>query len=288
MKKFFLFVSTVFLSLFLVNNKIYAQEYPGLLMKAPFLEFYYEQTNSSTYEYIVEYGFEYIYIEELDNKEYLFVHDYPSLTKGLNRFANSYVLEDIEARTWGDDICEVYCWTRFTLRITVDKSIIDTYGNYNSDDVLQYFLNDSAFYVRYYSSDPSDPSGDYSRGYNDGYGKGFDDGFNVGRDVGYNNGYNVGYDEGYNEGHQDGRSEGYNIGYDFGYNEGYNVGYGDGVRATEPQAYQRGYNDGYEEATNTAVSKFTSNLHVWLVPAIIIVVIAGIFVGYRRERYGND
>ncbi|MEM1974307.1 MAG: hypothetical protein QXN68_05920 [Thermoplasmata archaeon] len=81
-----------------------------------------------------------------------------------------------------------------------------------------------------------------------------------------------------------GDSEGYNRGYNAGYSEGYNVGYRNGMLITEQEAYQRGYEDGI----NSAVAKPLSNLHIWLVPAIIIVVIAGIFVGYRRERHWND
>lgn len=91
----------------------------------------------------------------------------------------------------------------------------------------------------------------------------------------------VDYDIGYSNGYNNGITDGYNSGYNAGYNSGYNAGYNAGLEEADPTAYQRGYNDG-------ARSSFQANLHVWIVPAIIIVVIAGIFVGYRRERYYGD
>ncbi len=92
--------------------------------------------------------------------------------------------------------------------------------------------------------------------------------------------YNQGYNYGYNMGHQDGYSLGYDDGYDAGYDmgeaDGYDRGYDEGVRVTEPQAYQAGYNKGAQEA-------FIANMHIWIVPAIILVIATGIFVGYRRK-----
>ena len=118
------------------------------------------------------------------------------------------------------------------------------------EDISQFFENDSVMYVSYYI-EPINP--DYEIGFRDGYERGVYDGYTRGKSEGYNDGYNTGYNE----------------------------GYGDGTRASQSEAYQQGYNDG-------ARSSFQSNLHKWLVPAIIIIVIAGIFVGYRRERYGGD
>lgn len=268
MKKFLLFVSTVILSLLFVNNNAYAQELPDVLIRAPYSDHYYERTNNDTYEYTVEYLFENIFIEEPDTIEYYFVTIYSNqpFYKGYYINNNSYFIEEfyVESDQFG-------IYTLITLRVTVDIALIeDEYGTSNLyQDVIPFFRDDSALYIKYrISPEPSE----YYRGYNDGY------------EIGYNDGYN----EGIQIGEQAGYDEGYSTGYNNGYNNGYNEGYGDGVRVTEPEAYQRGYDDGYEEATNTAVSKFTSNLHVWLVPAIIIVVIAGIFVGYRRERYGGD
>lgn len=281
MKKFILFLSVVFLSLFFVNNKVHAQELPIIVMKVPLLEdsVNYIQTNENTYEFYAYYGIGDVIIWELEEDEYFMFFDMPmSYRKGIDRRTNSYELTDV--------IVHDPFWTEFEIRMTILKSIIDSYdgGFYLTN--IELFLNEvPVLYIKYI---PGTDSIEYQAGYNDGYNNGFDDGFQVGDQNGFDRGYNVGYDEGYNEGHQEGQSEGYNIGYNFGYNNGYNRGYNDGVRATEPQAYQRGYDDGYNEASNQAPIKFMSNLHVWLVPAIIIVVVAGIFVGYRRERHWND
>ena len=263
MKKFILFISIVFLSLFLVNNKVYAQGYHDGLIKIPYSEFYFERTNQYTYEFTVEYLIYDVYIteHELDDTYLFITNHYIKFRKGLDIVYDSYVLEDIYA--WIDQFS---MGTLFTLRVTVDKRLID---DYYGEDVLPFFRDNSALYVNYrISTVPSDYYRGYNDGYENGYSEGYDDGLQVGEQVGYDNGYSTGYDN--------------------GYNNGYNEGYGDGVRATEPQAYQRGYDDGYNKASNHAPIKFLSNIQVWLVPAIIIVVIAGIFVGYRRERHWND
>ena len=92
------------------------------------------------------------------------------------------------------------------------------------------------------------------------------------------------YDQGYNDGFNEGRSRGYSSGYNDGYASGYNTGYNAGLQASQQQAYQRGYEDGLKNA----YPNFINNLHQWIVPAIIVVIVAGIFVGCRRERYYND
>lgn len=122
-------------------------------------------------------------------------------------------------------------------------------SNYQ-DDITPLFENDIQIYIDYYI-EPINP--DYELGFRDGL------------NVGYNNGYDKGLQEGYDE----------------GYNTGYNEGYTDGARASQSEAYQRGYNEGARDS-------FISKIDIWIVPAIIVVVIAGIFVGYRRERYFND
>jgi len=93
--------------------------------------------------------------------------------------------------------------------------------------------------------------------------------------------YRIGYDTGYNRGYTDGNE----IGYERGYEDGYEQGFDYGKTVEYEQGYNDGYNDGYSEGIK---EPFYSNFHVWIVPAIIIVVIAGIFVGYRRERYGGE
>src|SRR5690606_21641205 len=276
MKKFLLFVSTVFLSLLFVKNNVYAQELPDITMKLTWYgDWSYIQSNNNTYEFYVYYCIGDVIFWELEENEYYMIFDmFEPYKKGLDRRTNSYVLTEV------DPFDPFY--TCVHIRMTILKSIIDGYSGELYSNIEQFLEEVPSLYIKYH---PLPDSIDYHAGYNDGYSNGFDDGFELGDQNGFDRGYNVGYDEGYNEGHQDGQSEGYNIGYNFGYNNGYNRGYNDGVRVTEPQAYQRGYDDGYNEATNQAPIKFMSNLHVWLVPAIIIVVIAGIFVGYRRERY---
>lgn len=77
----------------------------------------------------------------------------------------------------------------------------------------------------------------------------------------------------------------YQQGYEKGFEEGEIVGRG----IATGDAYDLGYRDGYKEALKNAnVDSFYANFDKWIVPAIIIVVVAGIFVGYRRERYGNE
>lgn len=267
MKKFLLFVSTVFLSLFIVNNKVYAQDdFPSNLVRIPYSAYYYEQTHQYTYEYTIEYIFDNYLIFELDENDYYFVtKSNGSFYKGYEPIQNSYEIVDIY--TWVDQFTR---GTLITLRVTVEKRLIeDYYGDpYDYQVVLPFFRDDTALYVNYYIPDPNAYNRGFNDGYDIGYSQGYDDGLQIGEQVGYDNGYSDGYSN--------------------GFNNGYNEGYGDGVRAIEPQAYQRGYDDGYEEATNKSSIKFMSNIQVWLVPAIIIVVIAGIFVGYRRERYGGD
>lgn len=280
MKKFLMFVSAVILSLLFVNYKVQAQELPDIVMKVPRIEdsLFYIQTNEKTYEFYADYVVVGVNIDSIEENEYFMVFDmFERFKKGLDRRTNSYELSQVIPRGTSVDP-----WTQIEIRMTVLKSIIDEYGGFYLDNIDQFLNEVPTLYIKYH---PLPDSIDYHAGYNDGYSNGFDDGFELGDQNGFDRGYNVGYDEGYNEGHQVGQSEGYNTGYNFGYNNGYNRGYQDGVRVTEPQAYQRGYDDGYNEASNQAPIKFMSNLHVWLVPAIILVIVAGIFVGYRRERY---
>lgn len=241
MKKFILLVSTLLLSLFLVNNKVYAQSaqdpvgVPIYLRVVRFEGLEKIQDNVNTSEYYVYYAAPVSIYEPTTETDY-FLINYINVVfrKGLNRNTNSYELASkvVEPSR-----------TRITLRVTVLKTLISE--NYPTG-VLPLFAQDSHLYVKF--SDPT--SEEYTRGYNDGYNTGYNQGYSIGSNEGYENGYNTGYDEGYT----------------------------DGVKVTESEAYQRGYNDGSKKS-------FQANLHTWIVPAIIVVVIAGIFVGYRRERY---
>ena len=279
MKKFLLFVSTVILSLLLVNNKVFAQEFPELLIKAPFNDYDYVSTHQYTYEYTVEYLFVDIMITwELEEYDYHFIY------KGSLRFDKGYdnrfnTYEIIDKETFVD---YYHQYTLITLRVTIDKREIDDYYGdyYDYYDVLPFFSDDTALYIKFYSTDPFDA---YHRGYTDGYEIGYSDGYDDGLQVGEDAGYQAGYNEGYTDGLE--ASDAYERGHRHGYTEGYMAGWFDGLDQADPMAYERGYNYGYDDGLKAATSKFQSNLHVWIVPAIIIVVIAGIFVGYRRERY---
>lgn len=248
MKKLFVFISTLFLSLmFIVNNKTYAQtEYPAITMNLPFETLYqFEPENAYTYEFIVRYRFNLsMPIESVQdiNDYYMLTDYYIPLRKGLNRNSNSYALENVIRNTGlGYGIVEV--------RVTLNKTFVDDeFGHmYNT---TPFFSDGSALYIEYISDSDS-----------------------------------VDYDLGYSDGFRDGENTGYNRGYDHGYTEGYMDGWFDGLDQADPMAYERGYNNGYEDGLKAATSEFQTNLDKWIVPAIIIVVIAGIFVGYRRERY---
>lgn len=239
MRKFILFVSTIILSLLIVNNKVYAQEFPPNPKAITYLTHTLEQENAYTYEYYVIYFVSVPVFDVIDENDYFLVNNINAVfRKGINRNTNSYEYDGKIVLTSG--------YTEIYFRITVLKTLVDSQY---STDITPLFDQDTRIYIDYLDPDNID----YDRGFLDGYNRGYDDGYSDGERVSYNNGYNAGY----------------------------NQGYTDGTRATEAEAYQRGYNDG-------ARSSFQSKLHVWIVPAIIVVVIAGIFVGYRRERFGGD
>ena len=277
MKKFLLFVSIVFLSLLIVNNKVYAQELPVITMRIPYIDsFTFTQSNENTYEFYAYYGIEEIIIEDLAENEYYMIFDmFEPYKKGLDRRTNSYELVEVEPF---DPF-----HTTFTIHMTILKSIIDAYGSVSVEANIDQFLNEvPILYIKYY---PGPDSIVYQAGYNDGYNNGFNDGFQVGDENGYNRGFNDGYDDGFDYGRDLGKREGYYDGYEDGYEQGVIIGkqfsYEDGF--IDGQEF--GYNLGYDDALKLATTKFQSNIHQWIIPAIIIVIIAGIFVGYRREQY---
>lgn len=234
MKKLFVFISTLFLSLmFIVNNKTYAQsepildyEYPSVVMKIPYNNIFGTIENENTYEFIVGFRFDLsIPIpDELGASDYFFVTKYHiPISKGIDRKTNSYEFYQVTRY-------EGLGYGTIELRITLSKDFItDENGSLNYDLLNQFLINDSALYVKYIVDSGS-----------------------------------VDYDVGFNDGYQAGLSQGYQNGYSNG--------------------YRKGFDDGLKEPPLS----FLNNLHVWIVPAIIVVVVAGIFVGYRRERYGND
>ncbi len=230
MKKFTLFFTGLIFSLSFFNFKTYAQEeLPISLFKINYTTYTFEQENSLTYEYLVYYYTSWSIYESIDENDYFLVNtsdiDNVNLTKGLNRFLNSYELEEKHVYTEG---------TSLILRITVNKSFVD--GGYLGGNVESLFKTYLHLYV--YFSEGGNPE------------------------------YDRGYDEGYDEG--------YDVGYDIGYEEGDEAGYDRGVLVSQSEAYQDGYNKGAEEA-------FIAKMHIWIVPAMILVIVTGIFVGYRRK-----
>lgn len=246
-KKYLIFFSVLIFSLSFFNFKTYAQEeFPNRPKRINYVSNVLITENNLTYEYNVFYYVTGSIDEEITDDKYFFINNINVVfRKGTNRNTNTYEFLEKTTLISGD--------TELVFRVTVLKSLVN--AEY-PDDISLLFSRDSSMYLEYLDIENIE----YDRGYNDGYDRGYNIGFERGEQLGYNNGYSNGYDTGYDE----------------GYNKGKDDGYDEGVRVTEPKAYQDGYNKGAEEA-------FIANLHIWLVPAMIIVVITGIFVGYRRK-----
>ncbi|MEM1973671.1 MAG: hypothetical protein QXN68_02655 [Thermoplasmata archaeon] len=71
--------------------------------------------------------------------------------------------------------------------------------------------------------------------------------------------------------------DGYVAGYNVGFEAGKEVGILEGIDITSPEAYEKGYLDGN-------LNGFYANLHVWMPPAIIIVIILGGIVWFATRR----
>lgn len=78
----------------------------------------------------------------------------------------------------------------------------------------------------------------------------------------------------------DGKTK-YQLGYEDGYAEGDNYGCQRCRQFGRDEGYRDGYTKGYTEGSQES---FLANLDKWIVPAIIIVFIVGIFVAYRKGR----
>ena len=276
-KSIFSIVIVLFTFLMLPNKQVKAQEqgYPTYLLKAPLYQAYYEKANTSTHEYLAQYVLDGIVVDTINDYFFIIKH-YTAVNKGYDNEINSYELEDIEP--YSD-------FTIINVRFTFTTYFLNSnYGEYDILYVYPLFLENSAFYVEFDV-------------YSLGYGNGFNAGRDFGRSIGYQEGYVEGHYEGYWEGYENGHNIGYNKGFEEGYEEGewngyidgHTVGYNKGYILGIDEGYGLGYNDGYNDGYSDGISKpFYSNFDKWIVPAIIIVVIAGIFVGYRRERYGGD
>lgn len=286
MKKFLLFlISILSFSFLLVNNKTNAQVTPTFLLNANYSYIDFVQENTNTFEYDVHYfinGYPYTSVDV--NNYYLFsIYGVP-FRRGLDRRTNSYTLDSASPGGQENTILII-------IRVTVLKTLVN--DEYSGNPVTL-FSNDTMFYVSFDGQTLYDTGFDegynngydigYNEGYNNGYNTGTNDGYTSGYNVGYNDGlevsYDVGYQAGYLVGYDDGKNDWQIIGYYEGYEEGYDTGYNDGINASQPEVYQRGYEDGL----NSAIGKFTSNFHIWIIPAIIIVFAIGIFIAYKRGR----
>ena len=239
------------------------QTYPTTLMKTTYYMNYYEQENANTYEFIVQYVLENIAINALNDDEYFFLTEhYIALQKGINRNANTYIIETIETASY---------YTLFNIRITINKNFVDSvYGGLPY--ITNFFKDDLSLYIKYDLYNEV-----YIDGYEEGYGEGFADGRSYGRSMGYQEGY------------VDGQYEGYWSGYDEGYNDGYNNAYEEIITNDD---YTLGYNDGFKDGEKSKIAQnnesFYNGIEKWLVPAIITVILVGGIVSItaikRREQ----
>lgn len=130
----------------------------------------------------------------------------------------------------------------------------------------------------------------YSRGFEDGraleggqaynsYRRGYEDGIKIAEGLlkseyqrGLDNGYVSGYDDGVNKGYQDGFEDAYN-------------------EIISSDEYTLGYDNGFKDGEKSRIAQnnqsFYSGIEKWLVPAVIVVIVAGgimsISVLKRRE-----
>jgi len=274
MKKFLLlFISILSLSFLFNTNNTHAQEpiynlYPNDVMLATFNFLYEPFSYGSVYDFLVDYTVNNICIEDINQNEYFLVSNIDiNFSKGINRSTNSYEIISVYCTS------DTYTRTWIQVNITVLKSYV--HDNYNYPENIELlFSRDTALYILRYST-----SG--SLNYDIGYHNGFKDSFNIG----YNNGYNIGYIKGDTDGYSDAGDLTYDLGYNDGYEVGFKDGYLQGVAAVDKEAlYQEGYTNGY----NDRRFKFTSDIHIWIIPAIILVFSLSIYISYRKGRNYNE
>lgn len=185
------------------------------------------------------------------------------------------------------DVRQWYLGTQY-LYISIERPLINTImtrDNVNEIIALKTYLEENNIYGYF---ERMDGKTKYQLGYDDGRDDGYNEGYDVGYDIGYDNGYIDGNQDGYFWGHEEGYDEGYNIGYDLGFDvgyiagdeNGYNRGYEEGVAVS----FDVGHEAGWNEAMDTVLVKFTDRIHIWLIPAIILVFIIGVFIAYRRRQ----
>lgn len=223
---------------------------PPLLIKTTWVYTYYDVENPYSYEFVVTYKLDGIFINNLNRFEYFLVtRYYMGIGQGvLDRSANSMRIEEILIEDNS---------TIFYVRMTLGKAAVNNYySGIESflENIEEFFVNDSAFYVWVMYEDVAGQA--YNAGYNDGWNSGYEYGRDEGLDIGYFNGYEDGYNSGYENGFENGIEAGYDEGYingrDDGYNNGYNVGYNDGIDAGYNEGYEKGKEDGFEEGFNAS------------------------------------
>jgi len=118
-----------------------------------------------------------------------------------------------------------------------------------------------------------------------------------------NQGYETGFTQGYSSGYTNGNSDGYTLGfqeayegtlYDDAYLEGQNDLYNNGSLAygfdrTASFDYEIGYSNGFSNSASSSAAVFQNELHLWIVPAIALVILLGLFgTAMVRKQKGSD
>lgn len=260
--KYFAF-SIILLFTFLIqpNKQVKAQSYPVYLLRGSYYDTRLEQENAYTYEFIVAYKFDNIFIDTL-NGYFLITERYIALQKGINRNRNSYIIEGIYQ--------EINNITIISIRVTLNKNFID--DEFSIEFAEHFFRDYATLYIEYdiytdaymdgyeigYEEGRDRGYGEgYIDGHSDGYNTGYNDGLNdnQGFELGYNKGKNEGFQSGYDEGHWDGYNSGYNNGYYTGISEGYNNGVTDGYNQGYYEGQMDGYDYGYQAGYNAGINE---------------------------------
>ena len=213
-----------------------------------------------------------------------------------------------------------------TISVTFTATSVDFPGssvdiqNYMTDNIKVYRISELWFqdeyppgriYYYYYQSfgilQPEYVADEnYQKGFDDGYRTGYDSGSLIATDTIYSDAYSTGMNDMYNNGSdqygytqsasQD-YQDGYNSGNTLGYNTGFTAGQDDIFNNGSFQAgyilenaydYLSGYQVGSQQNVNAGVTNFLDDLHTWIVPAIIIVILLGGFTSIAAIKKRGD
>lgn len=193
-KKYIIIIIFLIFSLLIVPKNVYAQqeeEFPERFLKLSYVEHNYVQEHEQVYEYRVVYTAPYRISSDVSRYWYVIYHNYAD---GFNREVsvtrNSYSLSLVRRQP---------DYTELHFRITLLKDLVNS--RYPDGDVTQFFVADSAMYVK-----------------------------------------------------------------------------------DEEDLYEKGFNDGVK----SVLYKPYSLLLDWTVPFITLIIISGIYFGYKREWFKND